>query len=621
MQKTLVMGAILVLGVGGGIGAGCAAGSEYGSETDPALLTDDGPSFGSGGWGDPSGDGGAIFSAGGNLGSGGSTGYTCFTDVPQGLPELTLGDDVTSQDAAVFDQPAGANPPFVFDPPTGVIVPAGWRSPAFFAYTYSVPSVVRLELSYKTYSTVYIAKPVLAQKAHYDTQVTGQWWTVRLPTSVWQALQCSTHESMLWSITHAFLSDTAPAGQATGSLRLLEGVYEPDMTYLEIDQPYSATAIQPPAQSYSIERLAVSSEVPQTLVDYTKAGNNCIGCHTSSPDGMDIIYQYESAPFSHAWFIGVARPGPSGPQVPAPWVSYAALPYLQMGTLMVPATSQGAWDDNIGRWLVMVNDSGRLVSLQLDDPAAQLYQGPTAVPGDTQIQAAVPAISPDGSRIVYAATNAMKDGYVGNAGVPAENRTSDLWQVPVTFYKGQAPSFGTPTPMPNGSNTADLETYPSFSRDGRLLTYTRADYPGLGYDDPTADIYVMLADGTAPPIRLTANDAPENAAVYDGYAGGLTNSWSRFGDESVVTNEGTYYFVLFSSRRGPADLWENRATGSNYISGRPIARIYMTAVLVKNDDTIQSFPAILVPGQKTNAGAHTATFTTVAAVPPPPPPE
>jgi hypothetical protein len=129
----------------------------------------------------------------------------------------------------------------------------------------------------------------------------------------------------------------------------------------------------------------------------------------------------------------------------------------------------------------------------------------------------------------------------------------------------------------------------------------------------------MRADGAAPPVRLAGNDAPADGSVFSGK--GLSCSWPRFGEAAVTTLEGTYYLVVFSSRRGSPELWKDEGGGSADLGGRPIVHLYLAAVLLRADGSITSFPAALVPGQRVDAGAHTATFTTVTSVPPPPPPK
>jgi hypothetical protein len=228
------------------------------------------------------------------------------------------------------------------------------------------------------------------------------------------------------------------------------------------------------------------------------------------------------------------------------------------------------------------------------------------------LRAASAVLAPDASSILFVATDSMIDGYFDLG------QRADLWSVPVTLAKDTPPLFGTPAPLPHVSGTDANETHPALSHDGQLITFTRTAPGSRGYDEETAEIWVMPADGSAAPTRLASNDAPSDASTYAGL--GLTSSWSRFGQSVLETPDGSYYFLLFSSRRGSGELWEDRSLGSNHIPGRPIPRLYLTMVLRHPDGSLDSYPALLVPGQRPDQGAHTATFVSVTSVEPPPPP-
>jgi hypothetical protein len=213
----------------------------------------------------------------------------------------------------------------------------------------------------------------------------------------------------------------------------------------------------------------------------------------------------------------------------------------------------------------------------------------------------------------------MVDGYHAPTGFLSG--FSDLWLLPVTAHKDQVPAFGSASPLPGASETAENESFPHWSADGKLIAYMRSAPERGGYDEETATIWIVPADGSSPPVSIAGNLAPGSAdptqPVFHGL--GLTNSWPRFSENVVDTASGAYHFVVFSSRRGPPDLWEARLSGSQSLNGRPIAHLYLSAVLVKKDGSIETYPAAFVPGQRIDAGAHTASFTTVTSVPPPPP--
>jgi hypothetical protein len=184
--------------------------------------------------------------------------------------------------------------------------------------------------------------------------------------------------------------------------------------------------------------------------------------------------------------------------------------------------------------------------------------------------------------------------------------------VPITTAAGGRATFGAPTPIAFASGTSELETYPAFSPDGALLAYMRTPLGGGGYDETNGEIFALKADGSAAAVRIAANDAPADDAVWNG---GRTSSWPRFGKPVITAVEGKYYPLIFSSRRGSGTLWNDKLRGN----GRPFARLVYTVVLVKTDGTIQTFPGAIVPGQHAEAGSHCPDYVTITAVPPPGP--
>jgi hypothetical protein len=515
-----------------------------------------------------------------------------------------LGAGIDAAGRARFDAAPGADAPFVFDPPSGVRLPMGWPSPAFLVHTAAFPEAAQLALTLAGGEVVrFTAQPIPAPRAHDDSVVEGSWWTIALPADTWAAITCRSAR-FDWEVSYIATASSEPAGAAGGHLELIGTLSEPDMTYLGIRQPHG----QDEGEEFSIERLAVGSGGPQELVD---DDDGCIGCHASSPDGQDLLYQRQD---ELGWRLSVVRPLDAGGTMPSPVMGSAASQVLATTTLMMPGASPGAWDDVVGHWMSAVDPGGRIALVQLDAPENPLTAVIPAFTGSDQaLAAASPALAPDGSRILFVATDQMIDGYF------YRGQRADLWQMPVTLTKNAPPVFGAATPVAGASNTSYHETHPSFSRDGALITFTRTQPGTGGYDEETAEIWVMPADGSAAPTRIAANDAPEDASVYAGL--GLTSSWSRFGEVVATASNGTYYFLLFSSRRGSGELWEDRANGSNHIAGRPIPRLYLATLLLRDDGVLETFPAALVPGQPVDQGAHTATFAAVTSVEPPPPVE
>lgn len=593
-----------------GLAAGCAA-----SHVDPD---------GGGAGGDAGGGAGGSAGAGGGGGSGiGGFVSTCLETFSE---PVFVG--VDAQAAALGNVP-GSAAPFVFDPPSGAVLPAGWSSPTFLVHTPVLPAAASLVVSLGGPYAVVYAAPAPAPKAHADSVVGGAWWTIALPPDVWEATQCLVADGdataeLAWEVRWSTTLGAPPDGAATGTLTLLRDALTPDMTYWEITED----------GAHSVQRLYVPSGKRQTLIQ----SGDCVGCHASAAgDGKDFAVQGFG---SGGWAVEVLRPteengvvvaDPS--PVVAPWARelLGASPGPLTRSVMVPTFAASRWSDADGHFLAAVTPEvdpatgsswGRILVAEVDAqaPSAAISPPIQASGGDAAaLHAAVPVLDPSGSRFVLAATDVMVDGYFAPTGWGG---SSDLWQLPVTLAKGQKITFGEPAPLPFASGTPENETFPSFSPDGALLAFVRTAPGRGGYDEDTAEVWVMPADGSAPPIRVAANDAPgsadPSAPVFHGL--GLTTSWPRFGEQIVEAPDGsTYYSLLVSSRRGPADLWEARNQGSMPINGRPITRLWLAAVRRAPGGALESFPAACVPGQRVDAGAHTASFVSVPGVPPPPP--
>lgn len=523
----------------------------------------------------------------------------------QTIPSESYGAGVTAAEAAVFKNAPGSASPFVFDPPSGVVLPAGWSSPEMLVHTSDAPWLVRLEIDYGGgHTAAYTALPATA--AHSDPNAPDPaWWTIRFPADVFAKMQLAAGgDAVTWRVLYAQSGASAPAGMQQGTMRFLPGADEPDVTYWQILAQQN---------EYSIERVKVGAASTATLVPPANTGCT-YGCHTTTPDGEDIALNVWELPPLALRRSDVLRPQVNAPPVRSPIVSASAGTLLDSTTFLIPTVSAGAWTAQAGHWIAGAytsNDGSTTGPFQIG--VVQVDAGKASLnlagdPTDDGGSDVLPAWSPDASRIVFVRTSVAADGYVP-AGWGA---TADLYSMPVTLSTDGLAAFGAAAPVPYASGTPEIETYPGFSPDGALLTFMRAAAGTGGYDEVTGDVYVMKSDGSAAPVRIAADDAPADASVY---AGGMTNSWPRFGRKAVTTSEGTYYPLVFSSRRGSSSLWNDVVRGA----GRPFARLVYTVVLVKTDGSIQTFPGAIVPDQRVDAGSHCPDYATVTSVPPPGP--
>lgn len=139
--------------------------------------------------------------------------------------------------------------------------------------------------------------------------------------------------------------------------------------------------------------------------------------------------------------------------------------------------------------------------------------------------------------------------------------------------------------------------YPSFSPDNQWIAFTRTN--GYSYNNPSAEIWVIKADGTGAPVQLLASDTA---------AASLTNSWARwvpFGQTFGASNT-TMFYLTFSSQR-PFGV---RIPGG----GRP--QIWMTPFFPDKAaaGTDPSGNAFRVPFQEVDSSNHIAQWTNAVVI-------
>ncbi|MBK9033754.1 MAG: PD40 domain-containing protein [Myxococcales bacterium] len=156
-------------------------------------------------------------------------------------------------------------------------------------------------------------------------------------------------------------------------------------------------------------------------------------------------------------------------------------------------------------------------------------------------------------------------------------------------YDAGAGTFGAPRPLvTDGGNNY----YPSYSPDGQWLLFNRSTEDA--YDDASAELWVVKADGSAPPRKLDLANV----------AGGLTNSWARwapfrqtFAGGAVVED---MYWITFSSKR---------AFGVRQPAGKPqiwMAAFFPGRIAMGGDPT---GPAFRLPFQDLGSNNHIAQWT------------
>jgi hypothetical protein len=195
-----------------------------------------------------------------------------------------------------------------------------------------------------------------------------------------------------------------------------------------------------------------------------------------------------------------------------------------------------------------------------------------------------PDVSPDGTRLVYVRAPAGSDW--GFSGGQIYTRSYD----PVTH------AFGAETPL---VTTGVNNFYPSWSPDGQWVLFNRAD-GGTAYNNLNASLWVVKADGGAPPIQLSA---------FNQTAGGLTNSWGRWAPfaQTVGANREPIFWITVSSKR---DFGVRRLNSADAEAAKTpqiwMAPFYTGRAAAGQDPTT---PAFRLPFQDLTSNNHIAQWT------------
>lgn len=403
----------------------------------------------------------------------------------------------------------------------------------------------------------------------YTSQTT---WTI--PVSIWQGItQGLADKDILISVRGAVFDGTKlsspPALGSKLTVRIAPVTAAGNIVYWTTTGVSSLKGFA--VGSTSVVPVLTPDQVEMNTVN--NANITCVGCHTSTPDG-----KYASFTAQGPWANAIASIEQETVGKMPPFLGAGAIAALNQPEMGIHTYSQSHWKDGdrikiapLGAWQ---NSKLAWIDMEAVQAGEGIAFGYLARTGDGRGVGA-PTWSHDGNTIIYVSTNAQTTGRL-------DNGDADLYAVPYNNKAG-----GNATPLPGASDPGLEEYYPAFSPDDKYIVFNRIPSNHNMYDQPQAELFVLPAGGGTP-ARLIGNDP---AACSGKTSPGVTNSWARWSPETSAVGSRTYYWLVFSSRRGSM--------------GNP--QLYLTA-LVDEGGVLQTHGSLYFWNQPEGESNHTPAW-------------
>ena len=515
--------------------------------------------------------------SGGGLGFGGMTPVGPFADFPD-KPVLDApagGMPLPANIATLFGTADSGNPaggPCMIEPEPGTLFPNNWLRPRFKLAPVGGQNVFEIRIHAENEINdllVYTADPA---------------W--KMPKDMWKGLTAHLQDvPMTVTIRGATLAGDVltdkPSVGTSGDIRIAPAAAAGAVVYWRTNSADNSGELK--GFSGGDESVAEVLKSSQVKAEPQGQKVKCLGCHTSTPDGKYAAFKTLNSTQGDA--LGSVQASETG--APPPFWSMASIEAMSPSALGIPSFSKAHWKDTDFTMLTSYgnSDDARLAwfDLQANVSAEGTAFGFLERTGDAH-GAIMPSFSHDGKTVVYTSTSGSGDGRPTSA-------PTDVFVVPYADRKG-----GVATPVAGAADPAFNEYYPTLSSDDAFIAFNRIPQGQSTYDQPNAEVFVIPAAGGAA-TRVAANDP---IACSGAKSPGVTNSWPKWAPEAVQVGDSTYYWLIFSSKRGNG-----------------IPQLYVSGMVVKGGQII-TYPALYLWNQPSNEANHTPSWD-VFKIPQPPP--
>ena len=493
-----------------------------------------------------------------------------FADFPKApILDAPTGGTPAPKDAPTLFGAAGSGSatggPCMSEPEMGSLFPRNWLRPRFKFAGAAGQNLFEIRLH---------AKDEIDDLVVYTTATT---WT--MPAAMWTAL--STHlldEPITVTIRGATYDGTkltaGPSIGTTGTITIAPAAADGSIVYWILPSGAGETS--------ALKGFSVGDESVQDVLKPPQVGAQCIGCHTSSPDGTYVSFSPSDNAGDGSGSAWVDVRSIKDPTQRPPFMTASATGLLARKDQHAGTFSKAHWaaGDRMIVTVLPVAGKAELVwtDLEATNPAQDVGWGIVGRGGDPG-GAGSPSFSHDGTKLVYFSAPDVGAGTItGGAG--------EMYIVPWGAKKG-----GTATKL--AADPASNQYYPQFSADDALVAFNRVPRGQTSYNDAAAEVFVVPASGGTP-TRLAAND-PQ--ACGGQKSPGVTNSWAKWSPRATPSGSKTYYWLTFASTRGV---------------GNP--QLYVTGIVTEGGK-ITTYPALYLWNQPEKEHNHTPAWD-VFALPP-----
>ena len=494
------------------------------------------------------------------------TGCNPCTDFPS-TPILDTG--VPANAATLFQDPGSASGgPCLVEPQVGApmsIFPNNWLRPRFRVVPPNGQNLFEIRMHAAT------------QKNDLVVYTMSLAWT--MPKTMWTALAAHSADDPITTTVRGAPFDgqklTSPPSTGTS------GPWEIAPASADGAIVYWTTSNGSAFKGFHVaDESVVSLYTPSNVQN---APTQCIGCHSSTPDGAFIAMSASTQAGNGDPANPLLRSS-DGLGTAPPYLSSSAATLLARTDQELPTASKAHWTtgDRVLLSMMPVNNVQEIVWTDLETSSTAQNTGWGIIArGDGTNGAGNPAFSHDGKTIAFHRASSVT--------VAGQANNADIYTVPYNNRAG-----GTATPL-LGASTSKNEFYPSFSADDAYIAFSRAD-TGISYNNANAEVFIVPSGGSTSPTRLDANDPPACSGVT---SPGVTNSWPKWSPAVGNFNGRNFYWIVFSSTR--AQL------------GHP--QLYMAGIEIDNGSIKKQGAAIYMWNQPEAESNHTPAWDTFGIPP------